>query len=143
VYRWIVPVLLMIVGAPGCGRRDGGPEPLPIDRVNCARCGMLISSLSNAAEAISTGNDPRYYDDIGCLAGDAAHVDPETRLWVQRADGEGWIEARSAWFAESKSRTPMGHGVLAYASEGAANHGDIGGRARRWDDVIMRIAGHP
>jgi hypothetical protein len=104
---------------------------------------MLISSSDNAGEMITSGGEPQFYDDIGCLAGDAAHTVAGTRLWVHRANGDGWIEAESAWFAESRRRTPMGHGVLAYASQEEAGREDVDSRARRWDDIIKRTARQP
>ena len=133
----------MTVATAGCGRRDAGPEPLPIDRVNCARCGMLISSSDNAGEIIASGEETRFYDDIGCLAGDAAQTVPGTRIWVHRTNGDEWIEAGSAWFAESARRTPMGHVIGAYASQTEASRDDVDGRARRWDDIIKRTARQP
>ena len=62
----------------GCTARASGPEPLPVDRVNCARCGMLISSDANSAEALAPDTETRFYDDIGCLASDRSAAGPDT-----------------------------------------------------------------
>jgi len=114
---------------------------VPIDRVNCTTCGMLISNVANAAEAYSPGEDERFFDDIGCLARDAASNHPGTNRFVWLADGSGWSSTGDAWFAESGSaRTPMSHGILAFRSEGAARAADRHGTAHRWDEIV-RMAG--
>lgn len=101
---------------------------------------MLISSLDHAAQAVAPGEEPRFYDDRGCLAKDAPTLSPGARLFVQ-LDGEaGWIEAPAAFFAfPEDARTPMGYGVTAFRTEAAASSADRGGRARRWTDVVREI----
>ena len=93
----------------GCGVRGNGPEPLPLDRVDCARCGMLISSDANAAEAIVPGAGTRFYDDIGCMAGDPAAVKAGVERFVRLADGTGWIPADAAYFAEITRHPHIDH----------------------------------
>src|SRR5262249_47273005 len=41
------------------------PQPIPLDRVNCARCAMLVSDTASGAEVVFTDSDPLYYDDVG------------------------------------------------------------------------------
>lgn len=125
----------------GCGVRGNGPEPLPLDRVDCARCGMLISSDANAAEAIVPGGGTRFYDDIGCMAGDPAAANAGVERFVRLADGTGWIPADAAYFAASAAVTPMAHGLVAFASEGGAVAADRDARPRRWDEVARMIGG--
>ncbi|MBY0493419.1 MAG: hypothetical protein K2Y23_04340 [Cyanobacteria bacterium] len=103
---------------------------------------MLISSSAHAAQAVAAGEEPRFYDDRGCLAKDAASLPSGARLFVQ-LDGEaGWIETDKAFFAFSATaRTPMSYGVTAFRTEAAASSADRGGRAIRWADVVREIRG--
>src|SRR3989304_519965 len=65
---------LASLSAIACAPKSLSPEALPLDRVECARCRMLISTESGGGEIVSATEDTRFYDDIGCLAADwAAH----------------------------------------------------------------------
>jgi copper chaperone NosL len=100
---------------------------------------MLISSEANAAEALAPDEDARFYDDIGCLVADRHATKPNTFRYVRLADGSGWMGVDAARFAVSPATaTPMGHGILAFAAEGAARAADVNGDARTWDDVLQR-----
>jgi hypothetical protein len=129
--------LVLGVLSTGCaGTR--GPEPLPLDRVNCARCGMLISSAANAAEALVPGGETHFYDDVGCLATDPAAMKAGALRFVQVAGGAGWASTDVAWFASSATAsTPMGYGFLAFSTESAARAADRDGRPRRWTEVVQ------
>lgn len=127
-------IAVLLLG--NCGAAPPGPEPIPLDRINCARCGMLVSSDANAAQSRAPGQPTRFYDDIGCLAGDADTRAEGTARYVRLASG-GWAAADAAWFAKSgEARTPMDYGVLAFASEGEAQAADRDGQARRWPAVM-------
>lgn len=103
---------------------------------------MLISRLDDAAQAVAPGAEPRFYDDRGCLAKDAASLPSGARLFVQLDGGSGWIEAGEAFFAfPADARTPMGYGVTAFRTEAAASSADRGRRAYRWADVVREIGG--
>jgi copper chaperone NosL len=101
---------------------------------------MLISSLDHAAQAVAPGEEPRFYDDRGCLATDAASLPAGSRLFVQLDGGAGWIDAAEAFFAfPADARTPMGYGVTAFPTESDAARADRDGRALRWADVLDRL----
>ena len=120
-----------------CGGRRDGPEPIPLDRVNCARCGMLVSSEANAAQSRAPGEASRFFDDIGCLAADAKSRGEGTMRFVRLASG-GWSPAESAWFALSRdARTPMDYGILAFDKEESARAADREQQARRWPAVVQ------
>ncbi|MCC7416204.1 MAG: hypothetical protein IT176_03610 [Acidobacteria bacterium] len=107
---------------------------MPLDRVECARCGMLISTETGAAQVVSIGIDTRFYDDVGCLAADWARQPAGATPFV-RPDS-GWIDARTAFFARSSAtRTALGSGLVAYADEADARRADREGRAIGWDEA--------
>jgi len=97
---------------------------------------MLISSDANAAEAIVPGAGTRFYDDIGCMAGDPAAGTAGVQRFVRLADGTGWIPADTAYFAVSTAGTPMAHGLVAFASAGQAGAVDRDARPKRWAEVV-------
>lgn len=138
--RWMMAVWLL--AASGCGSGALEPQPLPLDHAECASCRMMISSLDHAAQAVAPGEEPRFYDDRGCLAKDVASLPPDARLFVQLDAGAGWIEAGAAFFAfATNAKTPMGYGVTAFRTEAEAARVDRAGRARRWPEVVEEIKG--
>jgi len=101
-----------------CG--GGAPEPAPLDTRNeqCASCRMAVSSAVFASQLVATGELPRFFDDLGCLAeflkagkapaGAVAFVaDHRTKAWV-RAD-------RAVYTRVPGLETPMGSHVVAHA----------------------------
>jgi hypothetical protein len=50
-------VTCLLAFALSCGRRAPAPEAVPVDRVNCARCGMMISSERQSAEWVARPPD--------------------------------------------------------------------------------------
>jgi copper chaperone NosL len=99
----------------------GPPPPAALDTRNesCASCRMAISEARFAAQIVAPFEEPRFFDDIGCLArfvqdahalapGAVAYVaDHRTRAWV-RADAAVYVLAPSV-------TTPMGSHLLAHA----------------------------
>ena len=120
------------------------PQPLPLDRVECASCRMMISDLAHAAQAVAPGEEPRFYDDRGCLAKDAGTLPPDARLYVQLDRAAGWTEVGDAFFAfPADARTPMGYGVTAFATEAEAIGADRSGRVWNWNEVVRELAAKP
>jgi hypothetical protein len=100
---------------------------------------MLVSSDANAAQSRAPGEATRFFDDIGCLAGDpAARVDGTVR-YVHLANG-GWAQAGAAWFAISRdARTPMDHGILAFGSREEAHAADRDRQPRGWAAIVSHL----
>jgi nitrous oxide reductase accessory protein NosL len=131
-------LLLALVAAAAllgaCARRLA-PEPLPLDRYNCARCGMMVSEIGDAAEYVSPKEDTRFYDDVGCAAADAGRVPIRGKFFVRADGGTKWLSAGEAFFAKTGERTPMGYGYFAFSTEAQAAARDAQHRALRWADL--------
>lgn len=126
--------------AGGCGRRGLGPEKIPLDKVTCARCGMVVSEAESAAEAVAADQETRFYDDAGCLAGDSGVRGGPWKLYVHRTASDGWLAADEASFGRpAQGTTPMGYGFRAYGSAQEARGADREGRAWRWAEVVAEI----
>jgi hypothetical protein len=128
--------------ATACTTGSLSPQPVPLDRAECARCRMLISTRQGSGQIVSTSGETRFYDDVACLAADwLAHADG-ARAFVSIGD-EGWSEAGAASYARAHdARTAMGSGIAAFAAAAQAQAADSSARALTFADVI-RLAGGP
>jgi len=111
-------LVLVLASLLACGGK--APEPAPLDTRNeqCASCRMAVSSPVFASQLVAPGELPRFFDDLGCLAGFlkagkapagavAFVADHRTRAWV-RAD-------RAVYTRVPGLETPMGSHVVAHA----------------------------
>jgi hypothetical protein len=126
----------------GCATGAASPEPVPLDRVECARCGMLISAEAGSAQITAAGTDTRFYDDVGCLAADWREHAAKGHAFVRTSGG--WTEAGAALFARpAGTRTAMGSGIVAFASAGDAQADASADALMTFDDVIRSAGGRP
>lgn len=102
---------------------------------------MLISSDTGGGEIVSSSEETKFYDDIGCLAADwRAHHDGD-RAFV-RIGGGHWSEAQAASYAQPDGiQTAMASGLAAFATALEARGADRNGRALTFDDVIRLTGG--
>lgn len=102
----------------------------------CAFCRMMVSDARFAAQVVAPGEEPLFFDDIGCLAshlrstkpapGEVAHVaDHRTRDWVLAAD--------AVYTRVETLSTPMGSHLVAHAD---ASSRDQDPDARGGVDVV-------
>ncbi len=137
-----LPVALLLAALAGCSR--GPAAPIAVDTKNdrCAWCRMAVSDARFAAQLVSPSEEPRAFDDIGCLAtflksggapakGQVAYVaDHRTKAWVRAA---GAVYTKKPGLA-----TPMGSGLVAHA-EAASRDADaeaVGGSPVSREDVF-------
>lgn len=131
---FLVPLAL------ACGRREPVPEAVPLDSVNCARCGMMISSEPQSAQWVVPGEETRFYDDIGCLAADDRPRAEGGARFVH-VDGTRWARAENAFYARpADESTPMGYGVVAFSNRTQAATRDRQGKARTWEELAAELA---
>jgi hypothetical protein len=91
---------------------------------------MLISTDANAAQVVQAGEDPRFYDDLGCLAKDRAAHAPAARRYVRV--GGGWLAAENAVYVSDRdARTPMGYNFVARPSAEA--------EGLSWTEFVKRM----
>jgi hypothetical protein len=131
--RLVIITLALLLGA--CGARLAGPPEIVVDRTACSHCGMLVSELTHAAAYQAEGQAARVFDDIGCMvkAMQSETTTPHA-VWVQDANGAGWIDSDTAVFVASPEiRTPMHGGILAYADSQMAAQA-----ATRYRTVVTR-----
>jgi copper chaperone NosL len=111
-------ILLAVASAASCAGRAAGPAPLDTKTETCRSCRMPVSDASLAAQLVAPGEEPKFFDDIGCLrdflsgkasgAGETAYVaDHRTKEWVR---------ASSAVYTRAAIATPMGSHWIAHAT---------------------------
>jgi copper chaperone NosL len=117
----LLALLASMLALAGCG--SGPPPPATLDARGdaCASCRMAVSAAGAVAQVVAPGEEPRFFDDIGCLAsflkehpeqpaGAIAYVvDHRTRTWV-RADAALYSRVPDL-------ETPMGSHLVAHADE--------------------------
>ena len=129
--RLVIAAFALLSAA--CSATAAGPPDIVVDRSACSHCTMFVSEPIFAAAYQAPGQEPRLFDDIGCML-DALRRETASpiHIWVQDAAGAGWLDAHEAIFVAAEDiPTPMNGGVLAYANAAAAEqmaaarHGDV------------------
>jgi copper chaperone NosL len=107
----------------------GPVQPAPLDTRNdaCAWCRMAVSDARFAAQLVAPGEEPRFFDDIGCLA-DYLRASPAVRpgsaAYVADHRSKAWVSAAAATFVRCPGlATPMASGLAAFA-DAASRDGD-------------------
>jgi copper chaperone NosL len=130
----VVRILGVVCGASivtsACG--GGGLKPATLDTRHdaCASCRMAVSDAHLAAQIVVPGEEPRFFDDLGCLAAYLGEhpVAVDAAIFVTDHRSGEWIAANTATFTVvTQLETPMGSHLIA--------HADIQSRD---DDAIAR-----
>jgi copper chaperone NosL len=99
---------------------------------------MLVSREDQSAEWIAAGEEPRFYDDIGCLATDGWKPPGRSARFVHA--GRTWFPAETAFYARPPdASTPMGYDINAFATREEAALRDREGRARSWNELVQEL----
>jgi copper chaperone NosL len=110
---------MALAGLVACS--TGPMQPVAIDSSTdaCAECRMLLSDPRLAAQIVSPGEEPRVFDEIGCLR---AHLKthPVARgaaIYVADHRTGSWLAAGTAMYTRTTAGvTPMASGILAHAN---------------------------
>jgi copper chaperone NosL len=131
--KW--PLFVHIVITSACAAAD--PRPVAIDARNdiCSSCRMVVSDSRTAAQIVTPGEEPRIFDDIGCLRRFLArhNVTPDAAIFVADHRTGDWVSAADAVYTRStRQRTPMASGIFAHANRASR---DADAAAAGGDDV--------
>src|SRR5512138_2277211 len=117
----------------GCASQRTPPATLDAAHENCANCRMQVSTQKFAAQLVGSGEEPRFFDDLGCLSEYVAKQPTPQDAVAYVADHRtgDWVRAAEAVFTRVPSiDTPMGSHMIAHASaasrdqDGAASRGE-------------------
>lgn len=119
--RLVSPVLFAnLVGLLGWACSGGVPQPVPLHLHDdsCAWCRMAISDRRLAAQLVAPSEEPRFFDEIGCLRDylAAQKTLPDGALaYVTDHRTEQWIRADRATYTKATGlETPMGSQLIAH-----------------------------
>jgi copper chaperone NosL len=116
--RGLLAVLALALFA-ACSRGPSAPAALDTKNETCGWCRMAVSDARFAAQLVAPSEEPRFFDDIGCLAtflksggapakGQIAYVaDHRTKAWVRAS--------HAIYTKKTGLETPMGSGLIAHA----------------------------
>jgi len=115
----LATVAVIVVCLSGCA--SGPPEPAALDPANdaCARCRMAVSDRRFAAQIVAPGQEPIFFDDLGCLreylAAPERRLAQEAVVFVADHRTSEWVDARRAVFTRRADlATPMASGLMAH-----------------------------
>ena len=140
--------------------RDDGPGPAPVrvGALRCPYCSMSVIDARFAAQQVTTGGRVYVYDAIECLVDHiAGHGGPVLAAgWCFVADHEASTRDEASLLSvhvaqlrhHPRLRTPMGGGLVAFASEQqadafAAERGLDGIEVWTWDGLVERSRERP
>ncbi len=101
----------------GCGASGPGPATLDTRNDMCAHCRMTVSDARFAAQLVAPGEEPKFFDDIGCLREylKTATPVPGSIAYVASYRTHAWVPARDAFYLRHESiETPMGFHLVAF-----------------------------
>ncbi len=101
-----------------CAGGSPGPAALEVGRDTCAYCRMTVLDRRLAAQLVAPGEEPRFFDDIGCLANDLRNtraLPSGAVTYVAEHRTGDWVPAAEAVYTRAGSlSTPMGSGMIAH-----------------------------
>jgi copper chaperone NosL len=113
-----IALLLALLGA-ACAQ--GPPPPASLDTRNeaCAHCRMGIIDARLAAQVVAPGEEPRFFDDIGCLRDylrTAGKLAGNVTAYVADHRTSEWVPAARATYTRAVHvQTPMATSLIAHA----------------------------
>ena len=100
---------------------SGDPRPADVQAgTTCAQCRMTVVDRKLAAQLVAPGEEPRVFDDLGCLAAYVvAHPLPDgTSMFVADHATGAWVAAGDAVYSRDPAiATPMNSHLVAHRDE--------------------------
>lgn len=123
---------------------SGPPQPAALDTRNteCSHCRMIVSDVHYAAQIVAPGEEPKFFDDVGCLRDyleSGVAVLPDALAYVADHRTGEWAVAADAVYTKIVGySTPMDSGLIAHASAAScdADPGARRGERLRAADVF-------
>ena len=141
----VLPLMVFAAVALACGAsRPAAAQLQP--GTPCSHCRMIVSDANVAAQIAAPGEDPQFFDDIGCLAANLReHPLPAGAVAYVADHRTGvWVPAHEAVYSRSEQfETPMGSHIVAHrdAAARAADPSVRGAAALDASEVFGAAAG--
>jgi len=113
-------VVALLVATAGCQSATAPPATLDATHDTCASCRMVVSEPRLASQVVAPYEEPRFFDDLGCLARYLSEHPTQpsgARVYVADHRTRDGVPAERAIYSTVPSITaPMGSHVVAHAS---------------------------
>jgi len=118
---------LLALALAACSRGPARPAALDTRNDACAHCRMAVSDARFAGQLAAPGEEPRFFDDLGCLRAFLRARPPLPRgtiAFVADHRTRAWVRASSAVYTRQEAaQTPMGSHLVAH-SDAASRDAD-------------------
>lgn len=115
----IAALAVAVASFAACGQ--GTPAPAPLDTRNemCRSCRMTVSNPRFAAQIVAPGEEPLFFDDLGCLDTylvRSPRLPERSVIYVADHRTRSWVPASAAVFTRVEALdTPMNSHLVAHA----------------------------
>lgn len=113
-------VLFLAALLVACTAADLPPAPLDTRHEQCAKCRMTVSSQRFASQIVAPGEEPVFFDDLGCLRkyiAERVPLPPGAVVYVADHRTTEWVPGRTAVFTRAPGiETPMSSHLVAHAT---------------------------
>lgn len=139
-------IVLLTLAVSSCS--GGPPQPVAIDPVNdvCAHCRMVISTQTTAAQLLAPGEEPKLFDDLGCLRSflETTPAPEGSAIFVADHLTGDWVRIEDAVITEVPGlQTPMGSGLVAHRSSADRDRDPAARGGRPYDTATLLGRGRP
>ncbi len=125
--------------AVGCAAGPPPPAALDPQHTSCAQCRMMVSDVHFAAQLVAPGEEPLFFDDLGCLRSYLSKRPTLPRgatAYVADHRTGHWVAAAEAVYSKVDGlATPMNSGLVAHADQ-ASRDADESARG----GVVMAVS---
>ena len=122
-------VLLCTLVFAGCARGPALPAQPDTKHDACGWCRMAVSDLRFAAQLVAPNEEPRFFDDVGCLATflKAGGAPAKGQLaYVADHRTKQWVRASTALYTKVPGLlTPMNSFLVAHADAASRAADDV------------------
>ncbi|HKW01749.1 MAG TPA: hypothetical protein VJN96_18110 [Vicinamibacterales bacterium] len=113
-----VAVLVLLLSSVACSGRTV-PATLDPHADACGSCRMIVADQHFASQIVAPYQEPRFFDDFGCLQRHLSRttLPPGAVIFVADHRTGEWIRADSAMYSRVAAiAAPMGSHIIAHAS---------------------------
>jgi copper chaperone NosL len=142
--RLAATLAVLAMTAMACGRSTLPPAPLDTRNETCRSCRMAVSDARFAAQIVAPGEEPVFFDDVGCLGAYLARSArrPDAVVYLADHRTKSWIAASRAVITRVPGlETPMNSHLVAHA-DAASRDADPDARGGQ-DVAIAAVLGKP
>jgi copper chaperone NosL len=118
---WTHLAIAVAALAAACGSAPPPPATLDPGADACSYCRMIVSDTRFASQIVAPYEEPRFFDDLGCLGhylANSPELPAGAVVYVADHRTKGWVRAdRAVYTRVDALSAPMGSHVIAHESD--------------------------